>query len=99
MIGSPVDVLGEHVTAGETSREPLGLAGLGAQRRVRVIADRLLVLLRDPEQHADHPHGHLRAEVGDEVEPVRALEPIQTVDAQLPDPGFQGVHLLRREHA
>ena len=33
---------------------------------------RLLVLLGDAEQHADGPHGHLGAEVADEVEPAAA---------------------------
>ena len=98
VIGPPVDVLGEQLAAREIPGEPLRLARLGAQRRVGVLADRLLVLFGDPEQHADHPHGHLRAEVGDEVEPVRALEPIQTVDAELPDLRLQRVHLPRREH-
>ena len=47
------------------------LAGLGAEVRVDAVPDRLLVLLGDAEQHPDHPHRHLRAEVGDEVEAAR----------------------------
>ena len=34
-----------------------------AQALVDAVADRLLVLLRDAEEHADRAHRHLRAEI------------------------------------
>ena len=96
VLGPPVDVLGEHLAAGEVSPVELHrLAGLGAQVRVGVVADRLLVLLGDAEQHADHPHRHLRAEVGDEVEAVGADERVEAVGAELADLRLERVHLPR----
>ena len=56
---------------GEAVRHLHRLAGLGAEVLVDPVADRLLVLLRDAEQHPDDAHRHLRAEVGDEVEAAR----------------------------
>ena len=61
------------------------LSRLGAEVGVGAVADGLLVLLGDAEQHADHPHGHLRAQVGDEVEPARADERVEAACAELPD--------------
>ena len=61
----------------KSSDTSIGLPGLGAEVRVDPVADRLLVLLGDAEQHADHPHRHLRAEVGDEVEAAGADERVE----------------------
>ena len=41
----------------------IGCPGFGPQVGVGPVADRLLVLLGDAEQHADHPHRHLGTEV------------------------------------
>ena len=99
MLGAPIDVVGEHLAAREfVFGVPHRLAGLGAQGRVGVVADRFLVLLRDPEQHADHPHRHLCAEIRDEVEPARADERVEARCAELADLRFERVHLPRREH-
>ena len=62
-----------------------------------MFADVLLVLLRDPEEHADHAHRHLRAEVGHEVEAAGTDERVEAVDAELADLRLERVHLLRRE--
>ena len=64
----------------------VGLARLGAQLGVAVVADRCLVGLGDAEQHADHLHRHLRAEVGDEVElPVadQRVEALRAVNSRI----------------
>jgi hypothetical protein len=53
----------------------------------------------DSEQHADHLHRHLRAQILDEVEPPSADERVQRLRAELTDLGLQGVDLARREHA
>ena len=50
---------------------------LEAQPVVDAIADGLLVLLGDAEEHADRAHGHLGAEVADEVEAAGAHERIE----------------------
>ncbi len=64
-----------------------------------MIADRRLVLFRDPEEHADHAHRHLGAEIGHEVEPSRADERVEACRAELAHERFERVHLLRGEHA
>ena len=64
--------------------KPLGLhrlAGLGAHLRIGVVADHLLVIFGDAQQRADHLHRHLRTEVGDEVESVRADQRVQALCA------------------
>ena len=53
------------------------LAGFGAEVAVTAVADGLLVRLGDAEEHADDPHGHLGAEVGDDVEAVGADERVE----------------------
>ena len=69
VLGPPVDVLGELSAVGRCSLDT-SIGSPASVRRLRVdpVADGLLVLLRDAEQHADHAHRHLGAEVGDEVE-------------------------------
>ena len=99
VLGAPVDV-GREELAGD--QPVLGglhrLARLGAHLRVGVVADHLLVVLGDAEQHADHLHRHLRAEVGDEVEPAGADQRIQALRAEFADLGLQRVDLARGEH-
>ena len=67
------DLAGVEAVLGARHR----LAGLGAHRFVGVVPDRLLVFLGDAEQHADHPHRHLRAEILDEVEAPGADERVE----------------------
>ena len=99
VVGAPVDVVAEDGTGQEVVLRVLhGLARFGSQRRIDVLADLVLVLLRDTEEHADHPHRHLRAEVRHEVEPAGADERVEARRAQLPDLGFECVHLLRGEN-
>jgi hypothetical protein len=95
----PVDVLAE-LRVGEAQ------VGLGQLRTVfdpevgvEAVADHLLVVLRDAQQHADRAHWHLGAEVGDEVEPSGADERVQRPGAELADLRFERVHLPRREHS
>ena len=82
---APVDVLAEERVVGELSLAVAHAAcrARGAASSSARAADRLLVLLGDPEQHADHPHGHLGAEIGDEVEAVGAHERIEDLGAVL----------------
>ncbi len=99
VLDAPVEVLGEHLAVDEVLRHLLGLARLGAQPRVALVAHRLLVALGDAEQHADHAHRHLRAEVGDEVEPGFADERVEALRAVLADLRLERVDLPGREHA
>ena len=71
---------------------------LGAQLGIAVVADHLLVVLGDAQQRADHLHRHLRAEVGDEIEPFGTHQRVEALRAELPDLGLQRVDLARREH-
>ena len=67
VIDAPVDVVGEDGAAERV------IADLGVPAACEeVIAYGLLVALGHPEEHADDAHRHLRAEVGDEVEPTAA---------------------------
>src|SRR3546814_14412531 len=75
-----------------------GLAGLGAQLRVDPVAHGRLIGFGHAEQHADHPHGHLLAEVLDEVELAGADEGVERVGAELPDLRLERRHLSGREH-
>ena len=62
MVGAPLDVVLEEVTAGDLLLFHLHrLARLGAQVGVGVLAHRDLILFGDAEQHADDPHRHLAA--------------------------------------
>ena len=97
----PLDVLLEPVVGHRAVAElgvHVGHALLGqAQAVVDAVADVFLVGLGNAEQHADGAHGHLGAEVGDEVEPARAHQRIEAAGAELPDLGLEVVHLARRE--
>ena len=77
---------------------PAWLALLEAQARVDPVADGLLVLLGDAEEHADRAHRHLGAEVGDEVEAAGAHERVEAAGAELADLRLERVHLPRGEH-
>ena len=100
MLGAPVDEFGEELAGVHAlGRRLHRLAGLGAHLIVRQIPCGFLVFLGNPEQHADHPHRHLRAEVADEVETVAADKGIQTVSTEFADLGFEVADLARREHA
>ena len=98
VLGAPGDVVGEHLEL--SGAVVLGLvrhAVVEAQALVEAVPDRLLVLLGDAEQHADHPHRHELAQVGDEVEAARADERVEHLGAEGPHLGLERLHLLRRE--
>ena len=97
VLGPPVDVLLEHLAGDEVRGDLHRLSRLGAQGRVDVVADGLLVALGDPEQQADGAHRHLRAELGDEVEAACADERVEATGAELADLALQLVHPPRRE--
>ena len=70
----------------------------GPQVGVVGVAHRDLLGFRDTQQHADHPHRHLLAEVVDEVESSRTHQGIQAPPGELADLRFQRQHLARGEH-
>ena len=99
VLGPPVDVVGEELEAGKGEVTGRDLAVVvEAQALVDPVADRLLVLFRDAEQHADGAHRHHRAEVGDEVEPAGVHERVEGAGAELAHLRLDRVHGLRREH-
>jgi hypothetical protein len=57
--------------------------------------DRLQIVRRDPEQHADHPHGHLAPRSATKSNPVATDQRVEGTGAELPDLWLEGVHLLR----
>ena len=90
MLGAPVDVSGELLA----DRQALfgchhGLARLGAQLGVAPVADVLLIVFGDAQQHADDFHRHQRAQIGDEVESPRPHQWIQELSAELADHRLQ----------
>ena len=95
MLGAPVDVLAEDVrqlrarTPLRSLREAHGLARLGAQVAVDVLAHRAPVLRRDAHEHPDDLHRHLGAEVGDEVEPVGADQRVEALGGEVADLLFE----------
>ena len=98
VLDPPVDVLAEELSGGEAAVAVLHrLAVLGAQVRIGPLADRILVLLRNAQQHADHAHGHLRTHVGDEVESPGTDERVQAAAAELANLRLEGVHPPGRE--
>jgi hypothetical protein len=100
MIATPVDVVGEHLVGEVRPLLEVHLpAGLGAQVGVGRIPDERLVGLGDAEQHADHPHRHLGADLGDEVEAVGADERVEGALAEPADLRFQGRDPARGEDA
>ena len=74
------------------------LAGLGAEVGVDLVPHRLLVLLGDAQQHPDHAHRHLGAEVTDEVEPTGPDEWVERVGAELAHLRLERRDLPGREH-
>ncbi len=100
MLGAPVDVCLEHLAKdhGAAFFVLHRLAGLGAQLRIGVVADHLLVVLGDTEKRADHLHRHLRAEIGDEVEPVGTDQRIEALRTVVTDHRLECVDLPGREH-
>ena len=98
VLGAPGDVVRERLELGRAV--VLGLvrnAFLESQALVEVVPDRLLVLLRDTEQHPDDPHRHELAQVRDEIEAARADEGVERLRAEGPHLGLECLHLLRRE--
>ena len=74
MLGAPVDEFGEELAGVHAVGCGLHrLAGLGAHLSIRQVAGGFLILVGNAEQHADHPHRHLGAQVGDEVEAVASI--------------------------
>ena len=70
-----------------------------AQALVELVAQRLLVLFGDAEQHADRAHRDLGAEVSDEVEPALADERVERAGGVGAHLGLDGGQPPRREHA
>ena len=60
------------------------------QAVVDLVAERLLVLLGDAEQHADGAHRDLGAEVGDEVEAALADQRVELARGEGPDLRLNG---------
>ena len=77
----------------------MGLPGLGAQGRVRLVAHRGLVALGNAEQHPDDAHRHPLAQILDEVETIGADERVETRAAVLPHLVLELAHAPRREDA
>ncbi len=99
VVFAPVDVLREDLAGVEAlGRDGHRLAGLGAHRFVGVVPDGLLVLLRDAEQHADHPHRHLRPKIFDEVEAPCADDRVEAAGAELAGLVFECIDLAGSEH-
>ncbi len=98
----PLDVLLESVPGALRRREhgvEVGHGALGQpQAVVDAVADGLLVVLGDAEQHADGPHGHLRAEVLNEVEPSRPDQRVEAAGAELADLRLEVVDVARGEN-
>ena len=102
MGGPPVDVLGEALGGAHALAEGLvevGHVPLGqAQSLVDPIADGLLVGFGDAQQHADGAHGHLGAEVRDEVEPAPPDQRVEAAGTELADLGLEVVDVPGGEH-
>ncbi len=79
MVGPPVDIVGEHLVTvyEQVLANSTELAILQRDGLVRVVANRRLVLFWNPQQVADCPHRDHRADVADEVEPVRADQRVE----------------------
>ena len=99
VLAAPVDVPGELLAGDRLHRVVAWLAGLGAEVGIAPAAYPFLVRLGNPEEHPDHPHRHLRPEVGDEVDLVGARQAVERRRAEAADLRFERVHPLGREHA
>ena len=93
MGGPPVDVLGEPL--GGAHAVAVGLVEVGhvaiaqAQALVDPVPDGLLVGLGYAQQHADGAHGHLGAQVLDEVEPALPDQRVEAAGAEAADLGLE----------
>ena len=97
-VGAPVDVVGEDVAVDEASSSiGIGLPGSGGRPSSTWSRIALLILLGDAEQHPDHAHRHLGAEVGDEVEAARPTSGSRLARAVLAHLRLERGHLLRCE--
>src|SRR5437588_219227 len=83
--------------AGGSKRSNSSMAA-GIHDRSEAIPRRLLIFLGNAQQHADHPHRHLRTQVGDQVEPAGSDQRIQTAGAEFADLRFEVVDLAWGEH-
>ena len=81
-------VAGKRVMLGQLGY----LQGFDAQARVELLPDRLLVLLRDAEQHADRPHRHHSPKVCDEIETTSIDERIQFPGTEFAYQRLHGKH-------
>jgi hypothetical protein len=101
VLRSPGDVVGDEVASGAESRggrrRQLIAVAFDLEELVELVAEELLVVFGDAEQHPDGAHGHLRTQVGDEVEAAGTHHRIEAPCAELAHLGLEGVHLLRRE--
>ena len=94
MLGPPGDVVGEHLAERSAVvfrlvRDPL----LEAEPVVDLLADRLLVLHGDAEQHADDAHRHELAQIPDEVEVARPHQRVEHLGAEGAHLGLERLHL------
>ena len=62
-----------------------------------MVTDRLLVLVRDAQQHPDDPHRHLGTEVRDEVEAPGTDQRVEAPGGEVADLRLQRSHALRGE--
>ena len=87
MGGPPFDVLFEPAPRGFPAAEhglDVGHRTLGQpQTLVDAVANGLLVLFGDAEQHPDGAHRHLRAEVPNKIEPARSHQRVEAAGAEL----------------
>ena len=88
MLGAPVDVVGEQVGVHQRALGDLHLLSRDStQLRVRAVAHRLLVCLRDAEEHPDDAHRHLVRELRHQIERFDTDESVQATDAEISDLG------------
>ncbi len=100
MLGAQIDVAREELVMVARHLRHIGHRALvEAQPGVDLLANRLLVLVGDSQQHADDAHRHLRSEIGDEVEAARADQRIEGAGTELPHLPLERLHLARREDA
>src|ERR1700722_8928632 len=99
MLRPPLDVVLEcaGLCAGIEAGHIGHVALVESEAVVDDVAERLLVLFGDAEQHADGTHGHLCSQVGDEVERPRSHQRVQGAGAELAHLGLDEVHLAGRE--
>ena len=100
VVRPPVDVVGEPAAIhhAHTLGRARGLPLVEPHAPVDLVADLLLVLLGDAQQHADHPHRHVGRQVVDEVEPPLVHQRIESPGAERPRLRLDLGHPPRREH-